>query len=781
MKRFLSVMLSVFIIASMLTVGVSAADGDFADDEWNGKDCGFTAEVFDGAGRRAVKTGYNVTMEEYIKGYNGMQDDTVGMHLLPWTDSNGTKYGEEGNVNDSYYTVLGKDTRFTVDWKNKEGMRVGGCWSSPARKNLPFNKMPLNFDVDLNGKKEISGTRIYVETDVAYVKECEIYVKFNGEADSWHYVCTTSNTEETAKDLTADFGCNVMATHLRVSVTKASLVTPSEYKSSDGTLSIPAGAVCYIYMQRIAVLKSKDAYPAAYDEPEHDDEIIIDPANITGYYQDKKDDSSKKLMDGNFFNSAILNGKAAVDFGKTVEFSGIRYYPPKNGTSSTVVGNFGGWRNGTTPVNRPDFIQLFDSSKVNGNTVTYNNLRTAGVPYANVVYPTVDGVTYYTGAVTVDFGKNVTAGGLYLHIFNSVDSIANGTVTTPYAGEIRLIKPKDYSHGYALKDDVLKLSNTPKVIDKGASLSTAILQFKNPGALFDEVIYMNTDEHDPGDYNSFAAFEYANFKDGETSYLTIDLGAETELSAVRLFGRMKFGMAPTKTNLYFSDDNVNWSKASYNEDSNTGWTQNMPKYSKSNDIYTDLKPNDGKTDYSVRTRYVKLEILESMGSNEHAAISEIMLVKPGADVKTITELNNAILKNSVEFSIKEAQSGVLKSDGKGIIRFITKFTKIDSEVEYFGTYVIRQDKASFGETSEMSDNTACYTVGKDGVTAPSAGNTYSVDITGIEDKYFDVPVYAVSFVKIKGYDNLILSEVKKDVTVNKNMNLKTAVTAEDGE
>ena len=76
----------------------------------------------------------------------------------------------------------------------------------------------------------------------------------------------------------------------------------------------------------------------------------------------------------------------------------------------------------------------------------------------------------------------------------------------------------------------------------------------------------------------------------------------------------------------------------------------------------------------------------------------------------------------------------------------------------------------------MNDKCAKY----EGKT-PAVNDNFSVDVTGITAGYFNEPVFALSFVKIKGYDNLILSEVKTGVTVDKDMNLKTAVTAEDGE
>lgn len=766
MKRILSVMLSVFLIASMLTVGVSAATRVFADDEWNGQT--FTAEVHDSMGRRAVSPSFGLTADEYAKYYNEGYDQTVG--------------DKDKSGNSKPYTVYGKDTSFTVN--TGVTWRVGGCWSSPAGKNIAFCKAPLDFDIDLNGEKEISGIRIYDTGEVAgALRECEVYVKCNADETDWHFVKKYSTGSDDTS--TIDFGYNVIVSNVRVRVTK-SATTSAAITSSDGKYSIPAGVMAYFAFAGFTLLKPNEAYSM----PEQDDEIIINPAEITGYYKDDANDSltpsMKKLMDGNTLTSVILNGGSCVDFGKTVEFSGIRYYPPVNGTAYNVVRSFGEGGG----VNIYDDLSVAEDGKV-----TYVNKKRVTLPSDPLVYPEKDGVTDYTGAVTVDFGKNVTSRGLWFSLYYVP---GQETAASAYAGEIRLLAPKDYSHGYVLKDDVLKLSKTPEVIDKGASRTEAGVKFSNPGSLFDEIIYLSTDEHDKNDYDSFVSFEYANFKDGETAWLTIDLGDETEFSALRLFGRIGYDMNPTKTKLYFSNDNVTWSRASYNEDSVTGLYSDtdMRAYRKSGDIYTDLKPNDGKTDYSVSARYVKIEMLGSSGENRHAAISEIMFIKPGDDVKTIDELNNAIAKNSVELSIKEAQSGVLKAegdanDGKGIIRFITEFLKVDSKVgtkvTSFGTYAIRNDKgASFSETTDisgMSANTAVYTVGEgEGeVKAPSAGDTYSVDITGIDEKYFTVPVYAISFAKIEGYDNLILTGVKT-VEVDKNTNLSYAETAaEDGE
>ena len=67
----------------------------------------------------------------------------------------------------------------------------------------------------------------------------------------------------------------------------------------------------------------------------------------------------------------------------------------------------------------------------------------------------------------------------------------------------------------------------------------------------------------------------------------------------------------------------------------------------------------------------------------------------------------------------------------------------------------------------MDDKCATYVGEK-----PAVGDNFSVDVTGIPAGYFNEPVFALSFVKIKGYDNLILSGISTGATVNAENKLK---------
>ena len=780
MKKLVAVILAALLVTSLLTVGTFAA---YADDELDGKS--FTAEVFEGRGLRMIGSpngslGKDFFVNAYANGYyDGTNDELKGDYYYgPYYYAGSgigivsdVAPGESGVYKDGMYRVYEKGNVFTG--ANISERMLGGNWIS-GTGNVPFCRFPFNFDIDLAGKKEIAGIRIYTgDNSNGWVKAYDVYVKYTAEDADWHYICS-GNTNAQA-DLTSDFGFNITAAKVRISVTDISNKTGAAIMSTDGKMSIPKGAPNYFYIKGIRVLKSKDGYVNATVE-QKDDEIAIDAAKLTGYQGGKVREGIKQLMDGNIGNKVILNGNTTLDFGQQVTFSGFRYYPHVGATANDVVKSFG----------IDGGVKIYSKLGDEGSADTLlANAERISLSKADIDYMAADGGTDYTQPIDVDFGKNVTARGINFNIWH-VPGITEAA--SPYAGEIRLLAAKDYSHGYALKDDVVEFGVTPEVIDKGASKAGTGFVWNNPSCLFDGVIPIKDgdfgiDKNSSTYYVGFGTYGAdAGFMSGEKAWLTIDLKQKTDFSAVRLFGRMCYAMSPTDVNLYFSNDNEKWTLASHNTDSLNGKKiDDMFCYSKSGDIYTDMKPNDGDSNYSVRARYIKIEILKA-GNSDYATLSEIMLVKPGAEVLTCDALNEKILKNSVKTEIKTVQSGVLDGTESGIIRFITEFIKVGAEVEYFGTYAIGDAGApNFGETSDASVNTAVYDVGKDGLSQPVAGNTYSVDITDIPSTKFDVPVYAVSFVKIKGYDNLILSEVKTGVTVDKDMNLKTAVTAEDGE
>ena len=760
MKKLLAVILAALLVTSLLTVGVFAA---YADDELDGTS--FTAEVFEGRGLRMIGSpngslGKDFFVNAYANGYyDGTNDELKGDYYYgPYYYAGSgigivsdVAPGEGGVYKDGMYRVYEKGNVFTG--ANISERMLGGNWIS-GTGSVPFCRFPFNFDIDLAGKKEIAGIRIYTgDNSNGWVKAYDVYVKYTAEDADWHYICS-GNTNAQA-DLTSDFGFNITVAKVRISVTDISNKTGAAIMSTDGKMSIPKGAPNYFYIKGIRVLKSKDSYVNATVE-QKDDEIAIDAAKLTGYLGGKVREGIKQLMDGNIGNKVILNGNTTLDFGQQVTFSGFRYYPHVGATANDVVKSFG--IDGGVKI----YSELGDEGSA--DTLLANAERIS-LSNADIDYTAAGGGTDYTQSIDVDFGKNVTARGINFHIYHVPGKTE---AASPYAGEIRLLAAKDYSHGYALKDDVVEFGVTPEVIDKGASKAGAGFVWNNPSCLFDGVIPIKDgdfgiDKNSSTYYVGFGTYGAdAGFMSGEKAWLTIDLKQETDLSAVRLFGRMYYTMSPTDVNLYFSNDNVKWTLASHNTDSLNGKKiDDMFCYSKSGDIYTDMKPNDGDSNYSVRARYIKIEILKA-GNSDYAALSEIMLVKPGNNVLSVDELNKKIAENSVKLEITSAESGIYPATeataATGIIRFITKFNDIKegTTVEEFGTYVITNE--NYNKNSDLSRYSDAFASYKNAT--PEVGDAFSVDVTNIAETNWNTPVVAISFVKIEGYNNLIISGIK---------------------
>lgn len=193
----------------------------------------------------------------------------------------------------------------------------------------------------------------------------------------------------------------------------------------------------------------------------------------------------------------------------------------------------------------------------------------------------------------------------------------------------------------------------------------------------------------------------------------------------------------------------------------------------SNDIrYVDLKLNFNDENVRVSdASKIVIVIKELYSGNQHWGAEEVRLINDSSIAEDATMTVSEIGKGSVVLSNITAQSGVYEN-GKGIIRFITEFTKIaeGAEIESFGTYAIKSDKYTEGTVPTTGDNVGVY----DGTTnKPATGNNFSVDINNIEEAYFNVPVTAISFVKVKGCDNLIVTGIINDVKVNTENKLRT--------
>ena len=204
------------------------------------------------------------------------------------------------------------------------------------------------------------------------------------------------------------------------------------------------------------------------------------------------------------------------------------------------------------------------------------------------------------------------------------------------------------------------------------------------------------------------------------------------------------------------------------------------QYTTGSDImYTDisLKFND-KTVRLTDVSKIEITVLMNFGGenggNNHWGAEEVRLLNDSTvtNEKTVSELASELedeeKKNSVKLEIIKAESGIYPATeateepkataATGIIRFITKFNDIKegTTVTEFGTYVITSAKHDNNSNlSDYSNSFASYT----GET-PVVGDTFSVDVINIPNKYWNTPVVAISFVKIEGYNNLIISDIK---------------------
>ena len=178
--------------------------------------------------------------------------------------------------------------------------------------------------------------------------------------------------------------------------------------------------------------------------------------------------------------------------------------------------------------------------------------------------------------------------------------------------------------------------------------------------------------------------------------------------------------------------------------------------------YSELTITDGSKNYAMTdVTKIVINITGLYDGYAHFCSEEIRLLmhKSGVETASVSDL----LKNKVKLSTPTFESGVY-DNGTGIIRFFTTFESIADgvEIESFGTY------AHVKSVSENMDDKCATYVGE----TPAVGDNFSVDVKNIPAGYFNKPVFALSFVKIKGYDNLILSGISTAAKVNAENKLK---------
>lgn len=313
------------------------------------------------------------------------------------------------------------------------------------------------------------------------------------------------------------------------------------------------------------------------------------------------------------------------------------------------------------------------------------------------------------------------------------------------------------------------------------------------GTLTDGFISAMTDVG--SDYIARADFSVFPNPNGEKFRISIPLDETDSFTGIRFYSRK--GDWNTAYNLGNCAKNV--TVTLYGADGTTSVTTALltattgKQYTTESDImYTDIALTfNGEgvrlTDVSKLDVDIVMNFGGEKGGNNHWGAEEIRLLNDEtvANEKTVAGLSEYLhdeeMKNSVKLEIVSAESGIYEAeeegaDGTGIIRFITRFNAIKegTAITEFGTYVIT--KGNYEANSELSGYSeafASYT----GAT-PNVGDTYSVDVTDIAKINWNKPVVAISFAKIEGYDNIIVSAVKHLDGVNADYVLSKATVTE---
>ena len=273
----------------------------------------------------------------------------------------------------------------------------------------------------------------------------------------------------------------------------------------------------------------------------------------------------------------------------------------------------------------------------------------------------------------------------------------------------------------------------------------------NPGRLTDGLFSQNGEVGN----SYYSGADFAVYPDAnEYLHLTVTMTEAQNVSGIRFYTRKAWGSANLNKN-----NNAKSAKVTlYSGDAYV--TSDIITLTQSSDsIYCDAALKFNSEQITV-TNVTKIEIIVLENIDQaHWGAEELRLLETNGTEKSVSD----IAKTLVTLSTPTFESGVY-DDGTGIIRFFTKFESIadGAEIESFGTY------AHVDTVSEKMDDKCATYVGK----TPAVGDNFSVDVTGITTGYFNEPVFALSFVKIKGYDNLILSDILTGATVNAENKLK---------
>lgn len=202
----------------------------------------FRLTTADANGKKAARFKETLTEDEVYDLYQGnFNDDNTG-----WHNSEG-KYEPDWS-NCTYYIHDTSKLLTTGD-----DLVIGGYWCTAASSDLPMNALPIDFDIDLNGEKEISGVKIEATGNFGYVKAYEVYT-FDGE--NWTLEKSGTGGQ---KLITASFGSNIATSKVRIRVTDTT-------RRTNGSASrFAADMPAYFGVSRLAVLKGASIETVAWE------------------------------------------------------------------------------------------------------------------------------------------------------------------------------------------------------------------------------------------------------------------------------------------------------------------------------------------------------------------------------------------------------------------------------------------------------------------------------------------------------------------------------------
>ena len=640
MKKIISVLLALVMALSLFTAMgvVTLAEGE----EYDAAAEGFTLTTADANGKKIGRFKETLTEAEVYDLYQGnFNDDNTG-----WHNSEGTY---EGDWSKCTYLIHDTSKLLTTG----DDLIVGGYWCTAASSDLPMNAFPIDFDIDLNGEKELSGVKIETTGNFGYVKSYEVYT-FDGE--NWTLEKDGSGGQ---KIITASFGSNVTASKVRIRVTDAT-------KRTGGSVSIFApDSPAYFGISRLAVLKPVTVETVAWE---------TEPA-VTEFYSSAGGSASGapgNLFDGKIFDSGSVwatgnygsdgtntesganSAYFIVDLGKEYEFSAVRLY-----------GRFGMWGqcmekgnlyvsdNGTewsAPIEHVDSLSASDTSLSSEGTPS-PKYASSGDMYTDMRL-TMSGNKYNVRAryIKVEVTKTPWPQWQSQELLLVAPSDALDTKPASF------FKKPDKSNGYKT-DEIIDWETEPAVTEFYAS-NGAGLSSPNGANLFDYDVRISGDVWGAPSFGS----DGANLNGANSAYFTVDLGQEYEFSAVRLFGRFAmWGQAMEMGSLYISPDGKAWSKAFAHADT-AGQSQKYTtadkslftvEYKSTGDIYTDMKANDK----NLKARYIRVEATKTPWGQWH--MQELMLVKPDENKDTLTA------EEATAFYAEEAERVIALIDAIG--------------------------------------------------------------------------------------------------------------------